>query len=326
MVNQSFVEMSGYTEEELIGKKGGELLQADNNDKIIESENQKRLDGVSNSYEFKVTNKSGEERYWLISGAPNYDIKGDVVGSIGIHLDITELKNLEFQKEILLKKLEKSNDDLQEYAHIVSHDLKSPLRSIDALVTWLREDNKDKLDEVSLQNMDHIQTTLEKMEQLISDVLEYSSVAADTDTKVDVDLDEMVDGLLHILYIPEHVNVQVKAKLPTVKGAKTKLQQLFQNLISNAVKFIDKEEGKVEITVKEFPKYYQFSVSDNGIGIEKQFHAKIFKIFHSLNKSKESTGVGLSIVKKIVELHGGDIWLESTPGEGTTFFFTLNKS
>ena len=174
--------------------------------------------------------------------------------------------------------------------------------------------------------MDHIQTTLEKMEQLITDILNYSSVAADTDAKVDVDLDEMVAGLLQILYRPEHVKVNVKSKLPTIKGAKPKLQQLFQNLISNAVKFIDKEEGKVEISVTEFAKHYQFSVSDNGIGIEKQFHDKIFKIFHALNKSKESTGVGLSIVKKIVELHGGDIWLESTPGEGTTFFFTLNKS
>ncbi|NRB82832.1 MAG: PAS domain S-box protein [Winogradskyella sp.] len=324
MVNQRFVEMSGYSEKELLGSRAAELFEADK-EKVIEIENKRRLDGISNSYELKIVNKMKELRYWLISGAPNYNVKGEVIGSIGIHLDITEFKNLELQKEILLKKLEKSNDELQEYAHIVSHDLKSPLRSIDALVTWLREDNKDKFDEVSFHNINLIQITLEKMEQLITDVLIYSSVTEDTDKKADVDLDELVSGLLEILYIPEHVEVSVKVKLPVVKGFKPKLQQLFQNLISNAIKFIDKEEGRVEISMKESAQYYEFSVGDNGIGIEKQFHDKIFKIFHTLNKSKESTGVGLSIVKKIVELHGGEIRLESELGKGTIFYFTLKK-
>ena len=324
MVNQRFVEMSGYHEKELLGSRASELFEADK-EKIIEIENKRRLEGISNSYELKIVNKMKEQRYWLISGAPNYNVKGEVVGSIGIHLDITEFKNLELQKEILLKKLEKSNDELQEYAHVVSHDLKSPLRSIDALVTWLREDNKDNFDEVSFHNINLIQTTLEKMEQLITDILIYSSVTEDTDEKVDVDLDEMVAGLLQILYIPEHVEVHVNHKLPTVKGAKPKLQQLFQNLISNAVKFIDKEEGNVEISVKEYSNHFEFAISDNGIGIEKKFHDKIFKIFQSLNKSKDSTGVGLSIVKKIIELHGGEIRLESEPEKGTTFYFTLKK-
>ena len=325
MVNQSFTEMSGYQEEELIGKHGGKILPIEGGSDIILRENAKRKEGETNSYELKIKTKQGDIRHWLISGAPNYNLKGDVVGSIGIHLDITDLKDLELQKENLLAKLEKSNDELQEYAHIVSHDLKSPLRSIDALIQWIKEDNNDKLDEATLQNFTHIETTLEKMELLISDILNYSSIGAESNNKVDVNVNELVSDLLNILYIPEHINVSINNPLPIIKGDRTKLHQLFQNLISNAVKFIDKPIGEITIDVKSLKLYYQFSISDNGMGIDKLFHDKIFKIFHSLNKSKESTGIGLSIVKKIVDLHEGKIWLESELEKGTTFYFTLKK-
>ncbi|WP_340154389.1 PAS domain S-box protein [uncultured Winogradskyella sp.] len=325
MINQSFSEMSGYTEEELLGKRGGEIFPVEGGSEIISIENEKRQKGESNSYEIKVNTKQGDIKYWLISGAPNYDINGNVVGSIGVHLDITELKALELQKEKLLLKLEKSNDELQEYAHIVSHDLKSPLRSIDALVSWLKEDNKGTLDETSLKNFELIEATLEKMEQLISDVLEYSSVGTDTNIKAEVDLNKMFSDLTTILYIPKHITVKALNQLPVITGDATKLQQLFQNLISNAVKFIDKEVGLVVIDFEDLKSHYKFSIKDNGIGIDKQFHDKIFKIFHALNKSKDSTGIGLSIVKKIVDLHEGQIWLESQPKVGTTFYFTLKK-
>ncbi|WP_298496305.1 PAS domain S-box protein [uncultured Algibacter sp.] len=325
MINQSFTEMSGYSEEEVLGKNAGELFAIDGGSEIIKEQNKKRQKGESNSYELKAKNKAGEVRYWLISGAPNYNLEGELVGSIGIHLDITELKNLELQKEKLLSKLERSNDELQEYAHIVSHDLKSPLRSINALITWIKEDNVGKLDDVSLQNLALVDTTLEKMEQLITDVLNYSSVGTDENEKVNVNLDEVVTDLIQIMYKPDHVTVEVLNTLPTLKGDSTKLQQVFQNLISNAIKFIDKEQGFVKVDVKDVKTHYQFSISDNGMGIEKKFHNKIFKVFHALNKSKDSTGIGLSIVKKIVDLHEGDIWLESEPNIGTTFFFTLKK-
>lgn len=325
MANQSFEKMSGYEEKELIDKKASETFLLRESAETIKEEVIKRQKGESNSYEIKVENKLGESRHWLISGAPNYNLKGEVIGSIGIHLDITEQKNLEFQKENLLSELAKSNNELQEYAHIVSHDLKSPLRSINALINWIKEDNTGKLDEVTLQNFSHIEATLEKMEQLISDILNYSSIGAETTEKQDVNTNDLVKELKQILYIPEHISLEIKNELPVIKGDKTKLQQLFQNLISNAVKFIDKEKGLIEIAVLDKKSFYQFSIKDNGIGIEPKYHDKIFKIFHSLNKSKESTGIGLSIVKKIVDLHEGDIWLESKPGLGTTFSFTLKK-
>jgi len=325
MINQSFEAISGYTEGEVKGKKATDVFSVENGQDTILKERVKRQNGESNSYELKVKNKAGETRYWLISGAPNYNLEGEVVGSIGIHLDITEIKNLELQKEKLLGKLEKSNDELQEYAHIVSHDLKSPLRSINALVSWLKEDNKGKLDAVSLQNFGLIETTLEKMEQLITDVLNYSSVGTDIAEKTDVDLDVLIHELVTIMYIPEHIYIKTANVLPHVKGDKTKLQQVFQNLISNAVKFIDKDNGSIIIDVEDLQSHYKFSIQDNGIGIDKKFHHKIFKIFHSLKKSEDSSGIGLSIVKKIVDLHEGEIWLDSEPNIGTTFYFTLKK-
>ncbi len=325
MTNQSFSKMSGYLEHELIGKNAGSIFPVGQGSEIIKNESLKRQKGKSNSYEVKIRTKSGELKYWLVSGAPNYSLKGKIIGSIGIHLDITDLKNLELQKEQLLTKLEKSNDELQEYAHIVSHDLKSPLRSINALVSWIKEDNVGKLDDLSLQNFKLIDATLDKMEQLITDVLNYSSIGSNTGDMADVNLDEVITTLIQIMYKPEHIKVTILNKLPTLKGDKTKLQQLFQNLIGNAIKFINKKEGFVKIDVKDMPTHYQFSVADNGMGIEKKFHDKIFKIFHALNKSKESTGIGLSIVKKIIDLHEGEIWLESESNKGTTFFFTLKK-
>ena len=326
MVNKSFCEMSGYAKEELIGNKASDIFLSDDQKKLLAFENKKRNKGHSNSYELQVNSKNGETRFWLVSGAPNKNLNGEIIGSIGIHLDITELKSLEIQKEKLLKKLEKSNDELHEYAHIVSHDLKSPLRSIDALATWIEEDNKDKLDEISIKNFDLLKSTLVKMEKLITEVLEYSSITSHDFKFVAVDPNKLIESLKSMLHIPKHININILSELPVVKGDSIKLQQLFQNLISNAIKYNDKENGIIEIDyTEEDEETYKFLVRDNGIGIDQKHLKDIFKIFHAVNKSKDSTGIGLSIVKKIVELHKGEIYVESELGKGTTFYFTLKK-
>ena len=123
----------------------------------------------------------------------------------------------------------------------------------------------------------------------------------------------------------ENITINILSKLPKVKGDTTKFQQLFQNLISNGIKFNREKKGIVEIDYIEKKSFHQFSVKDNGIGIAKKYHKQIFKIFESLNKSKDSSGIGLSIVKKIVDLYEGNIWLESKPNIGTTFYFTIKK-
>ncbi|MEP6431169.1 MAG: PAS domain S-box protein [Nonlabens ulvanivorans] len=325
MVNQSFTEMSGYSEEEVLGKKASSLFLEEENIHVFKEQTRKRIKGESSSYEIAVRIKNNEERHWLISGAPNYDIEGNVTGSIGIHLDITDLKSLEIQKELLLKQLARSNDELHEYAHIVSHDLKSPLRSIYALVNWLKEDNLDKYDDTSLTNISLIEETLEKMEQLIGDILDYSSLNSTNKEFTKINCNELLIDLIKVIYVPSHIEIKLNGELPEINGDRTKINQLFQNLLSNAVKFIDKDKGLIEVSFEELTTHYKFRIKDNGIGIDPAFHDKIFKIFHALNKNKDSTGIGLSIDKKIVDLHQGKIWLESKVGEGTTFFFTLKK-
>jgi signal transduction histidine kinase len=136
----------------------------------------------------------------------------------------------------------------------------------------------------------------------------------------------VVEDLRQILFIPEHISLIVKKPLPIIDVDRVRIQQVFQNLISNSAKFIDKKDGLIEIDFKETKKKYQFSVKDNGIGIAPEYHEKIFKIFQSLEKATSSSGIGLSIVKKIVNLYDGTIWLESTPEIGTTFYFTISKS
>jgi PAS domain S-box-containing protein len=325
MANQRFEEMSGYSRSELIGMSAQKLLLNSDDITVVVQENVKRKQGISNSYEIGAKTKNGEVRNWLISGAPNYDDNAQVVGSIGVIIDITDQKKLQKQKETLLLELEKSNNELQEYAHVVSHDLKSPLRSIYALVSWLKEDNKDKFDDTSLGNLGLIERTLEKMEQLITDILNYSSVGVSNNEFRNVDLNDVVKDIENLIHFPDSLDFVIKNKLPVVFGDRIKLQQLFQNLISNAIKFSDKENGLIEISAIELPEFYQISVRDNGMGIEEKYHKKIFEVFQSLNKTNTSSGIGLSIVKKVVKLHRGKVWIESTPGEGTVFHFTLKK-
>ncbi len=326
MVNQSFSDMIGYTSDELIGKNVYETMPiiSDGEDEL-KQQNKKREEGISDSYEVAVKIANGEKRFWLVSGAPRFDDAGNVVGSIGIHLDITAQKHLELQKETLLKELESSNKGLQEYAHIVSHDLKSPLRSVSALATWLYDDYKDTLDETGLYNLKMMQEKIEGMDKLITGILKYSTVNSDVFDHTEVDVNEVIQEIKEIIYIPEHVSIKTKKKLPLIKADKTKIHQLFQNFLSNAVVNIDKKEGLVEIDYKEDETHWEFSIKDNGVGIPKEYHEKIFQIFQSIGNKERSTGIGLSIVKRIIDRYHGKVWLQSAIGEGTTFYFTIQK-
>ncbi len=327
MVNQSFCDMVGYTPIELVGRNSMDVVNIVDEDlEKSEIHNRKRKQGISDSYEVGVLTKQGDKRFWLISGAPKYDDFGNVIGSIGIHLDITEQKNLELQKESLLQELEASNKGLQEYAHIVSHDLKSPLRSVSALATWLYEDYKDKLDETGSYNLKMIQEKIEGMDKLITGILKYSTVNNDVFDSTEVDVNEVIKEIEEIIYIPDNVSIVTAQQLPIIKADRTKIHQLFQNFLSNAAVNIDKPKGTIEVDFKETDDFWEFSIKDNGVGIPKEYHEKIFQIFQSIGNHERSTGIGLSIVKKIIDRYEGKVWLTSEIGTGTTFYFTLSKN
>ncbi|WP_158849322.1 sensor histidine kinase [Algibacter sp. L1A34] len=236
-----------------------------------------------------------------------------------------EIIEMNKQKQALLNELAHQNQELSDYAHMVSHDLKSPLRSIDTLTSWLKEDYQDSVDDNGKKSLDLIRSNVEKMDTLISGILEYSTIGKNQIEVYDVNLNKLIKDILITTPIPEHISI-TKTILPTIKGDKYRLQQLFQNLIGNAVKYNDKTHGTIEIGVEDQLDYWQFHVKDNGKGIEETYFNKIFKTFIKLENNPESSGIGLSIVKKIVELYGGKIWIESQVNIGTTFYFTLKKS
>ncbi|MFC5048524.1 PAS domain S-box protein [Aquimarina hainanensis] len=325
--NASFQELLGYEKEELLNvavkditveedQQTGESLRHQLNAGLIDhftiNKRYQRKDGSSVWAKTNVTSVKNEQ--------------GSITHQVAIIENITEQLAFEKQREELVKDLEKSNQELNDYAHIVSHDLKSPLRSINALVNWLREDYEEVLDDTAMNHISMIETTLEKMENLINDILNYSS--ADNKNEMEneeVDLNKTIRDITSTIYIPTHITVSTLQPLPIIKADKTKIQQLFQNIIGNAINYNDKDKGTVEIDFEDHGSYYVFSIEDNGIGIEKEYHDKIFKVFQSLGKHEDSTGIGLSIVKKIVDLYEGDIWLESTPTIGTTFYFSIKK-
>ncbi|NQX77998.1 ATP-binding protein [Gilvibacter sp.] len=240
-------------------------------------------------------------------------------------MDENARRESEARNTKLLEQLELSNRELSEYAHMVSHDLKSPLRSISALAEWIKEDNFEQLPHESKEHFVLLEATITKMEELISNVLEYASVDRVAEEFTPVDTHELLQEILDLIFVPDHIEMQISSKLPTVSGNRVMLQQLFQNLVVNAVKYNDKPLGFVNVSCQDKDTFFEFKVSDNGMGILPEYHEKIFKIFQSLNPDGESSGLGLALAKKVVEVHHGEIWLESTADEGTSFYFTLSK-
>ena len=237
-----------------------------------------------------------------------------------------EIVKINKQREELLINLEKQNKELNEYAHMVSHDLKAPLRSIDALINWFIEDNPEFINKKNKESLDLILFNVEKMDLLIGGILDYSSVdIKKTDDRL-IDINVLVQELVRTLNVPENITIKKDNVLPEIFGNDFRFKQLFQNLIQNAIKYNRKEVGLIEIGCKEDENVIEFYIKDNGMGIPEPYHNKIFEIFSKLESNNQSSGIGLSIVKKIIEIYNGQIWLESQEDIGTTFYFTLPKN
>lgn len=242
-------------------------------------------------------------------------------------LEVLERKRAEEALRLASQDLEAANKELKQFASIVSHDLKAPLRAASQLVSWLAADYEKVYDEQGKEYLGLLLARIKRMHGLIDGILAYSRVGRIREKLTDVDLNRLVRDVIELVGAPSHITVSVDSDLPTVRGEETRLHEVFQNLIDNAIKYMDKPHGEVSIRCLNDNSHWQFSISDTGPGIERQYFDKIFQIFQTLHSRDdvESAGIGLTLVKKIVELHGGRIWLTSEPGSGTTFFFTLPR-
>ena len=251
-----------------------------------------------------------------------------------IFRDITDRKRWEAESAReerlrlqLLDELERSNNELKDFAYIVSHDLKAPLRAITSLAQWLAADYGDKLDEDGKEQLELLKNRTRRMHNLIEGILTYSRIGRSKEEKDEVDLNILVSEVIATIDPPEDIVIEVVGELPTIPFERTRMEQIFQNLLGNAAMYMDKPEGGITISCTDDDSNWRFSVADNGPGIDEKYYKKIFQIFQTLKPRDEveSTGVGLTIVRKIIEMHGGEITVESKLGVGSTFHFTIPK-
>lgn len=230
-----------------------------------------------------------------------------------------EINEINLQKQILEKNLENQNKQINEYVKLISHDINTPIKSIETLIHWFKEENEEKLKELNIDSLDLISNNIEKIDSLINGMVNYNNIDKIETSNQTIDLNLLIDEILESIRLPENFQVVIPNELPTIKGCKNRNKQLFQNLIQNAITYNDKENGIIEIGTTA----NQFFVKDNGPGIPEAYQSLVFHLFAKLESTNKNPGIGLALVKKIVEKEQGKIWIESKMGEGTIFFFTL---
>jgi PAS domain S-box-containing protein len=322
--NQEYLNQIGYSREETIGHTSKELNLISEVTREAYIDKTRGNNKVSN-IEVKGRRKDGSSIDLLYSTRKITVDNEDMVLNIG-H-DMTEIKKAE--KEIIktMDELKRSNQELERFAYVSSHDLQEPLRMVTLYSQLLERRYKDSLDSDADDFIEYIVENAKRMKQLIDDLLEYSRVTSQAREFVNVDLTRILDVVLSNLSI---IIMENNAKvnhdsLPTVFADENQMMRVFQNLITNAIKFRGDKPPEINISSLKGEKEWIFSVSDNGIGIKPEHQKQIFEVFKRLHTREEypGTGIGLSIVQKIIRHHDGRIWVESEPGNGTTFYFTI---
>ncbi len=327
--NQNFCSISKYSIEEVQGQNLRIINSGFHDHTFIQTFWNILKNGKIWKGEFKNRAKDGTF-YWVDATViPILDhIKGIPKQYVAIWTDVTAYKKLEQKMEMQVKELARSNDELEQFAYVVTHDLQEPLRAINSFVQLLKKYCDDRLDTRANELIVHAVAGTQRMQMLIDDLLTYAQVNANQ-TLVDVDCEQLLTNVLTDLSViigECHAEVEHQ-KLPVIKGISFQFMQLFTNLINNALKFQREQPPKIYIDVEENMDKWIFSIRDNGIGIEEQYLERVFRVFQRLHSRKEyvGTGIGLAICKKVVEHHGGRIWIKSQPNVGSTVFFTIPK-
>lgn len=321
--NLTFSQMVGSDVKNVLHKKLSSFVTADTQDTLYLHIRSALESGSKQSNEIKL------------KGNPEIDVRIVSIpvkeeGKIAIQstlLDITDIKMAQQTMEEHTKELQRSNAELQQFAYIASHDLQEPLRMITAYLGLLKKKYGDELSPQAREYMSTAMSGAERMRQLIDDLLQYSRIDTHGKEYTLVNLTKVAEEIKSDLQmaINDTGASVVIGPLPTIMMDESQITQVFQNLIANAIKFHGQEPPRVEVTAHHGDHEWIIAVADNGIGIDPKFHGNLFKMFQRLHTREEypGTGIGLAISKKIVERHGGRIWVESEVGKGSTFFFTI---
>ena len=350
-LNRAALELLSYAEEELIGQPVGIIFEEEEEEEeeeeafFFRGTGLARLvrEGTARDVEMTLRTRSGERVPVVFNGSVIRNDEGQLVAIGGLARDMRERKRAEEELERTVAELARSNRELEQFAYVASHDLQEPVRMVSSYVQLLERRYKGRLDADADDFIAYAVDGANRMQKMIKDLLAYSRVGTRGEPFEPTDCEAVLDQTLANLKvaIEESGAVVTHDPLPTVMADVTQLTQLFQNLIGNAIKFRGEEPPRVHVSTKsiadrrlqiaeqaEIKTGWVFSVRDNGIGIDPQQADRLFLIFQRLHTRAEypGTGIGLAICKKIVERHGGRIWAESQPEEGSTFYFTIPKS
>ena len=319
--NRRWFEYTGTTLEQMQGWGWQSVHHPEHIDRVVELFRHHLEIGQEWEDIFPLRGRDGQYRWFLSRAVPIRDESGRIMRWFGTNTDITDLQQAEAA-------LAERNQELNSFAHTVSHDLKAPLRAISNLSVWIEEDLEGKLPPDTQAQFDLLRTRVKRMESMIDSLLLYARAGRQEALLETFDLAKLLSEIIDSLAPPEGFKIEIQSPLPTLTTKRVFLSQVFANLISNAIKHHNSVTGHLQISAIEHPDYHEFIIKDDGPGIAPEHHEKVFEIFQTLKvkDNSDSTGIGLAIVKKIVETEQGTIRLESSLGEGTTFYVTWPKS
>lgn len=283
------------------------------------------LAGKTSEYEpvFRMRHLDGTYRWILSQGEVIRDSARKPIRMLGVHIDITERKQFEESLKEYSKELERRNAELDAFAYVASHDLKAPLRGVRQLAEWIGEDCLDVLPAESKRHLEQIIERVNRLDNLLKDLLMYSRAGRIHGSQSIVDVRELIEEIVQSIAVPDQFRISINADVPSIQTFRTPLTQVLSNLITNAIRHHDQKSGAIGISVETTGDHLLFRVQDDGPGIPPQFHERVFEMFVTLKPKDdtESTGIGLAIVRKIVEFYGGRVTIESGGERGTAISF-----
>ncbi|MEG4321988.1 MULTISPECIES: PAS domain S-box protein [unclassified Microcoleus] len=325
-VNHAMARMLGYSELEMFGRPLSDFMDKQEKQEAIDRV-ERRKQGINQKQEFKFKTKDGKDIWTYLSTSPVFDEEGDLLSCCALIYNITDRKAAEQQMLQLTEDLKRSNEELEQFAYVASHDLQEPLRAVTSYTQLFAQRYQGNLDDRADKYINYIVDGATRMQQLINDLLAYSRLGTRAQEFEMADCNAAVKQSLCNLQIAiaETKAVITCGAMPTVMADESQLVQLFQNLIANGIKFCRQDIPLIQIAAQRQEGEWLLSVRDNGIGIDPEYADRIFIIFQRLHGRRQysGTGIGLAMCKRIVERHGGRIWVESQEGKGATFYFTI---